>query len=101
MVIQGDFFRLTPVHEHSLQFDLDLLYEIKGKNPRKEYKNAGYGLPLETALKKCIQYAINQKFEVLSLKEYLDEYKKMQKEIGLAVQGEPIRTSIPAKQVVR
>ena len=34
-------------------------------------------------------------------KEYLDEYKKMQKEIGLAVQGEPIRTSIPAKQVVQ
>lgn len=99
MVIQGEFFRLTPVSEHSLCYDLDLLYEIKGKNPRKEYKNAGYGVPLETALKKCIQYALNQKFEVLTLREYLDEFKKMQKEIGLQVNGEPIRTSIPAKQV--
>lgn len=100
MVIQGDFFRLTPVSEHSLSFDLDLLYKIKGKNPREEYKNAGYGLPLEAAVKKCIQYALSQKFEVLTLKEYLDEYKKMQKEIGLQINGEPIRTSIPVKQSV-
>lgn len=99
MVIQGEFFKITPVSEHSVHYDLELLYEIKGKNPRREYKNAGYGMPLETALKKCIQYALSQKFEVLTLQEYLDEFKKMQKEIGLQVQGEPIRTSIPAKQV--
>lgn len=82
-IIQGDFFQLTPVNEHSLKFDLKLLYKVGGKNPREEYKDAGYGLSLETALKKCIQYAINQKFEVLSLKEYLDEFKNIQKELGL------------------
>lgn len=81
MVIQGDFFRLTPVNEHSLQYDLELLYKIKGKNPREEYKDAGYGLSLETAMKKCIQYAITQKFETLSLKQYLEEYRKIQKDI--------------------
>lgn len=54
-------------------------------------------MPLETAIKKCIQYALNQNFEVLTLKEYLDEYKKMQKAIGLQLQGEPNRTSVPAK----
>ena len=49
MVIQGDFFRITPSSESSIHFDLELLYKIKGKNPREEYKNAGYGMPLETA----------------------------------------------------
>lgn len=82
-IIQGDFFQLIPVNEHSLQYDLKLLYKIGGKNPREEYKDAGYGLSLENAIKKCIQYAINQKFEVLSLKEYLDEFKNIQKELGL------------------
>lgn len=80
MVIQGDFFQLIPVNEHSTQFDLKLLYKIGGKNPREEYKDAGYALKLDTALQKCIQYAIQQKYETITLKEYLNEYKKMQKE---------------------
>lgn len=87
MVIQGEFFQLTPVNEHSLQWDLKLLYKIGGKNPREEYKDAGYGLTLENAIKKCIQYALNQRFEVLSLKEYLDEFKRLQEEIKLQLQG--------------
>ena len=44
MVIQGDFFRLTPSGEHSLLFDLELLHTVKGKNTREEYKIAGYGI---------------------------------------------------------
>ena len=87
MVIQGEFFQLIPVNEHSLQWDLKLLYKIGGKNPREEYKDAGYGLTLENAIRKCIQYALNQRFEVLSLKEYLDEFKKLQEEIKLQLQG--------------
>lgn len=98
MVIQGDFYQITPVNEHSLLFDLKLLYDIKGKNPRKEYKDAGYGMSLESAIKKCIQYALSNKFEVLSLKEYIDEFKKMQEELERQLQGDPIRVSVPAKQ---
>ena len=101
MVIQGDFYQITPVNEHSLLFDLKLLYEIKGKNPRKEYKDAGYGLTLTSAIKKCIQYALSNKFEVLSLKEYLDEFKKMQEEFERQLQGDTVRVSIPAKQPVQ
>lgn len=85
MMIQGEFFQLTPVSEDSLLFDLKLLHEIKGKNPRKEYKDAGYGLTLEHALKKCTQFAISERYEVLSLKEYLEAFKQMQKEIGLQI----------------
>ena len=90
MVIQGEFFQLTPVSEHSLLWDLKLLYKIGGKNPREEYKEAGYGLTLNTAIKKCINYALNQKFDVLSLKEYLDEFRNLQNEIGLQIKGKPI-----------
>ena len=97
MVIQGDFFQLIPSNEHSLVFDLKLLYKVKGKNPREEYKDAGYGLSLESAIKKCIQYALSNKFEVLSLKEYLDEFKKIQKDLESQLQGDPIRVSIPVK----
>lgn len=97
MVIQGEFFRLTPTSEHSLQFDLELLYKIGGKNPREEYKNVGYGLYLDTAIKKCIQFALTQKFDVISLKEYLYEFKKMQEEIGLQIQKGSNRVSVPVK----
>lgn len=93
MVIKGEFYQLIPVNEHSLLFDLKLLYKVKGKNPREEYKDAGYGLSLESALKKCVQYAISNKFEVLSLKEYLEEFRKMSNEIGLINQ----RVRVPAK----
>ena len=98
MVIQGDFYQITPVNEHSLLFDLKLLYEIKGKNPRMEYKDVGYGLTLTSAIKQCIQYALSRKFEVLSLKEYLDEFKKMQEELERQLQGDPARVSVPVKQ---
>ena len=93
MVIQGEFYQLIPVNEHSLLFDLKLLYKIGGKNPREEYKDAGYGLSLESALKRCVQYAINNKFEVLSLKEYLEEFRNISNEIGLINN----RVRIPAK----
>jgi len=71
MIIEGSFYRLTPVNDSSLRFDLELLYDIGGKNPRKEFKTEGYGYTLETALKKCCSYAINRKFgkdEVITLK---------------------------------
>ena len=101
MIIQGEFFQIIPINDYSLQFDLKLLYEIKGKNPRKEYKDAGYGLTLEAAVKKCIQYAISKKYEVLSLKEYVDEFKKMQKEFEHQLQGDTVRVSVPVKQVAK
>jgi hypothetical protein len=97
MIIQGEFFQIIPVNEHSLLFDLKLLYEIKGKNPRKEYKDAGYGLTLESAIKKCVQYAISKKYETLSLKEYVEEFRATQKEIERMLQQDPVRVSVPLK----
>lgn len=89
MIIEGSFYRLTPINDSSPLFDLELLYDIGGKNPRKEFKIEGYGYPLEAAIVKCCNYAVNKKFkdEVISLKKYLDEFKAYKKEIECFVNG--------------
>ena len=63
MTIEGEDFILTPINEHSLGFDLELLQTInKGKeNERKEFKNVAYALPLDVAVKKIIAYRISKK----------------------------------------
>lgn len=83
MIIEGEFYRIIPVNEYSNFYDLELLYEIKGKNPRKEYKNVGYGKTLESTIQSIIQYYLSKKFEneVITLKTYLDEYKEVSNKI--------------------
>ncbi len=84
MIIEGSFYRLTQISDSSPRFDLELLYDIGGKNPRKEFKVEGYGYPLETAIERCIYYATSKKFDkdkIVTLKEYLDEFKKTKEEI--------------------
>lgn len=97
MVIQGEFFQLIPVNDHSFLFDLKLLHKIGGKNPREEYKDAGYGLTLESAIKKCVQFAVCTKFETLSLKEYVEEFRKIQQDIEIMLNTNPVRERIPIK----
>lgn len=76
--IEGSFYRLTPINDSSPLFDLELLYDIKGKNPRSEYKIEGYGYPLDAALERICHYAVrkNLKEEIVTLKEYIEEYGK-------------------------
>ena len=82
MIIQGDFYKLTSIDNVSPFWDLEILKEIKSKtNPRTEYVNAGYGLTLESAINRIIQVAITNKYDILTLKEYLEEYKRLKDEI--------------------
>ena len=78
MVIEESDFRLTSVNEFSTKWDLELLYTIrpKGKEARTEFKAVAYGLPLESALKRVINFRINNKHQdVINLRDYLKEYK--------------------------
>lgn len=89
MIIEGPFYRLTPISESSPRFDLELLYDIGGKNPRKEFKVEGYGYPLEAALERCCRFAVSKKFdkdEILTLKQYIDEFKKAKEDIRRELQ---------------
>ena len=86
MHIQGDFYKITSIDDSSPFWDLELLKTIKSKtNPRQEYVNAGYGLTLDSAIKRIIQFAISSKYDVLTLKDYLQAYNKLSKSITNAV----------------
>lgn len=78
MIIQGKFYRLTPINEHSPKYDLELLYSIGGKNPREEFKVVAYGISMESAFERIIHYTINKKLgeEVITLKQFFNVYKE-------------------------
>ncbi len=85
LVIEEEDFRLTGVAESSHFWDLELLHTVKpkGKESRKEFKIAGYGMPLPSALKKVINFRIASKHPdaAITLKQYLDEYKEEVKKL--------------------
>ena len=80
MTIEEADFKLTPCTEASSHFDLELLYVVnKGKdNERTEFRNAGYGLSLESAIRKITMSRIGNKYGEgsISLKEFLKEFKE-------------------------
>lgn len=80
MIIEEKDFRLIPISDDSPIFDLELLYTIrpKGKEPRQEFKNAAYGINLESAIKKIVQYKVASKHkdEAITLSTYLSEFKQ-------------------------
>lgn len=80
MVIEEKDFRLIPLSESSLRFDLELLYTInpKGKDSRQEFKNAAYGISLDYAIKKIAHYRVSQnhKEEAITLLTYFKEFKE-------------------------
>lgn len=80
MVIEEEDFRLTPVSDSSITFDLELLYTIhpKGKEERQEFKNVAYGISLSSAIKKIAQYRVscNHKDESVKLLTYFSEFRK-------------------------
>lgn len=83
MTIEGTFYRVTPVNDHSAFFDLELLYEIGGKNPRKEFKSVAYGLRLDSIINAIIRFGINNKYkdEVITFKQYVDEFTKQKQDL--------------------
>lgn len=80
MVIEEKDFRLIPLSESSLRFDLELLYTInpKGRDSRQEFKNAAYGISLDYAIKKIAHYRVSQnhKEEAITLLTYFKEFKE-------------------------
>lgn len=79
MTIEESDFKLTSCSEGALLFDLELIKVVnKGKkNERTEFSNAGYGMTLESAIKKVVQNRIDTKHEeAISLKQFLKEYKE-------------------------
>jgi hypothetical protein len=76
MTIEEKDFKLTAISDSDLLFDVELLYTIKGKTERTEFKVAAYGVSLEHALKKIAQYRVSKKLETTTLKEYIETFKE-------------------------
>ena len=80
MTIEEHDFKLTPVSNSDIKFDLELLYKIqpKGKEARMEFKNVAYGINLDHAVHRIAQYRVNQKHknEAITLLTYFKEFKE-------------------------
>ena len=78
-IVEKDF-KLKPISEDCPMFDLGLLYVVKprGGEARLEFKNAGYGMSMENAIKKIAHYRVcsNHRDEAIRIKTYFGEYKK-------------------------
>ena len=86
MIIQEEDFKLESISDNSLFFDLELLHTVKpkGGEERQEFKVAGYGLRLETAIKKIIQHRISAKHkdEAITMLKYIQEFKQINQDIN-------------------
>lgn len=78
-IVEKDF-KLKPISDDCPQFDLELLYMVKprGGEARLEFKNAGYGMSMENAIKRIAHYRVSCKHreEATRIKTYFEEYKK-------------------------
>lgn len=87
MTIQEEDFKLTSCG--GFLWDLELAKTIRPKNgePRVEFKPEGYGMTLESCLRRIINKRISDKKDVLSLKEYADQFKKHLDELKKLLAG--------------
>ena len=80
MLIAEEDFKLIPISDSDLKYDLELLYKIqpKGKEARSEFKNVAYGIGLEYAIKKIAHYRVCCKHneEAIRLLTYFKEFKE-------------------------
>ena len=80
MVIEEKDFKLTPVSDSSINFDLELLYKVqpREKEARMEFKNVAYGISLGHAVRRIAQYRVTQKHknEAITLLTYFKEFKE-------------------------
>lgn len=82
--IEESDFRLIPVSDNLIFFDVEYLYTVnKGKeNERTEFRNIAYGVPLDSAIKRIAGCRVNNKIkDITDLKTYLKEYRDIIKEI--------------------
>ena len=85
MTIEEKDFRLIPIGEGSSMFDVELLHTVKprGGEPREEFQNVAYGLPIDSAIQRIANYRIQKRHEneAITLQQYLTEYREIISEI--------------------
>lgn len=90
MTITEKDYRLT-LNDNNNTWDLELLYHVKpkGKAERDEFRSAGYGISMEHAMKKIINYKIAKAYpDTLAYRQYLNEYKHLTDQLYKALNNE-------------
>lgn len=87
-IVEKDF-KLIPLDGNF--FNLEFLYTVnKGKeNEKQEFRNAAYGISLESAIKRIVTHRILDKRqeETVTLAQYLKDYKECIEEIKKLCEG--------------
>lgn len=100
MTIEDKDYRLTPSTNDAANFwDLELLVTIKPKGAtvgRQEFKLVGYGMPLESCLRRIINYRIIHKHgaDSITLEQYMKEFNRLLKELRDSVLGNPSKSQL-------
>lgn len=85
MTIEENDFKLIPIAEGSSMFDIEVLHTVKprGGEPREEFQNIAYGIPIVNAIERVANYRIQKRHdnEAITLKQYIEEYKTIIKAI--------------------
>ena len=90
MLIEGPDFKMELVKNSLSCYDLELLHVVNAKDPekrREEFQIEGYGLTFGGCLLKIINYRLDQKKEVYSLKEYLEAFKEEKRDLTEFIDG--------------
>ena len=83
LTLKGEDFILEQLDTGSFMFDLKLKRTVHGKNgvDREEFKIDGYGMPLNYAFGKIVNYRLARQYngEVAMLKQFIADYRKAAK----------------------
>lgn len=102
MVIEEADFRMTSgVNDYF--WDLELLYTVrpKGKPERQEFKDAGFGMPLETCIRRVIHHRISNKRDVGTLSEYVQDYKDEVKRLEEMLNSSSVEEMVAASKLAK
>ena len=102
MVIEEADFRMTSGASDYF-WDLELLYTVrpKGKPERQEFKDAGFGMPLATCIRKVIHHRISCKREVGTLQEYVQDYKAEVKRLEVLLNSSEVEKMVAVSKLAK
>lgn len=91
---ESDFILVPSKNDGSSLWDLSLLYKVNSKTgeSRNEFKVVGYGMTMEHALKRVINYRVmcKAKDSAIKLRDYLKIYNKLLNELKKSISSEEI-----------
>lgn len=102
MVIEEADFRMTSGASDYF-WDLELLYTVrpKGKPERQEFKDAGFGMPLDACIKRVIHHRIASKRDVGTLSEYVQDYKDEVKRLEEMLNSSSVEEMVAASKLAK